>query len=733
MSEWTPTACILCECNCGIQVALDGRRMTKFRGDKGHPVSRGYVCEKPARLDFYQNDPDRLTSPMRRRDDGTFEAIDWDTAITEIAQRMGAMRDTHGGASIFYYGGGGQGNHLPGAYSTALRRSLGIRFKSGALAQEKTGEFYVSQRVLGGMTRGDFDHCQVAMFLGKNPWQSHGVARARVVLKELAKDPDRTLIVVDPRRTKTARMADIHLQVTPGTDAWLLRALVGVMVQEDLLNHDWLQANAQGVDAVCAAITGADIEHDCAVAGVEPELVRRAARVIASAESFASQEDLGVQMNRHSTLVSYLHRLVMLLPGHFGTPGTHYTAQGMVRFAYGADGKQSPVTGAPVISGLIPCNSIVDEVLTDHPARFRAMWIETANPAHSLADSPRFREALRALETLVVVDVAMTETAQLAHYVLPASSQYEKAEATFFNFEFPDNAFHLRHRIVDPTPGTLSEAEIHSRMSEALGTVTDADLAPLHAAAAQGLDAYVMAFLQHVMPSRRLMGQAAVILYRTLGPTLPEPVREGAVLLGLCLRMAMQDPAPLAAAGFAGPPHVAGTALFRAILDNPSGVLMQRGDWSSMRIPLGHAQLELPDLLALAQELDAPPARDPAFPFILAAGERRAFTANTIIRDPNWRRRDAQGALRMNPSDAAAIGVSTGEQVRLTTRAGAADVHVEVSETMQPGHVSLPNGQGIGAGVSPNELTQTANKDPIAGTPLHKWVEARIEAVQRSK
>ena len=137
-----------------------GRRRTPHRpgpGDKRHPSSKGYACEKAHRLDHYQNGRDRLTGPLRRRADGTFEAIDWDTAIGEVRSGWRAVRDTHGGESIFYYGGGGQGNHLPGAYSTGTRRALGSRWRSSALAQEKTGEFWVTDRMFGvPAMRSDF-------------------------------------------------------------------------------------------------------------------------------------------------------------------------------------------------------------------------------------------------------------------------------------------------------------------------------------------------------------------------------------------------------------------------------------------------------------------------------------------------------------------------------------------------------------------------------------------------
>src|SRR5262249_31515637 len=245
-SEWKPTACILCECNCGLEVELGGdagRPLVRLRGDKRHPSSRGYACEKAHRLDHYQHGRDRVLHPLRRRADGSFEEIDWDTAIREVAARLSAARDRHGGASIFYYGGGGQGNHLPGVYATTTRRTLGMRYRSSALAQEKTGEFWVSDRMLGGMTRADFEHADVALFLGKNPWHSHSIPRARVTLKELSKDPARTLIVVDPRRTETAELADIHLQVRPGGDAWLLAAMLAILVEEDLVDRAFLAAH----------------------------------------------------------------------------------------------------------------------------------------------------------------------------------------------------------------------------------------------------------------------------------------------------------------------------------------------------------------------------------------------------------------------------------------------------------------------------------------------------------
>jgi anaerobic selenocysteine-containing dehydrogenase len=748
--DWKPTACILCECNCGIEVELggaDGRNLVRLRGDRQHPGSRGYACEKAHRLDFYQQGRDRVTTPLRRRADGSFEPISWDTAISEVAARLAAVRDAHGGETIFYYGGGGQGNHLPGAYATATRRALGSRYRSSALAQEKTGEFWVSDRMLGTSTRADFEHCDVALFLGKNPWHSHSIPRARVTLKALSSDPARTLIVVDPRRTETAELADIHLQVRPGGDAWLLAALLAILVAEDRVDRAFLSAHATGLEPVLAALGQVVIADACARAGVAEALVRRAAFAIASARAFASFEDLGVQMNRNSTLVSYLHKLLVALTGSIGKPGTHFIPTTMVPLWGGESPRPSPVVGARIVSGLVPCNVIADEILTTHPRRYRAMLVEAANPAHSLADSKRLREALRALDTLVVIDVAMTETARLADYVLPAATQFEKAEATFFNFEFPANVFHLRQRLFAPPAGPLPEAEIHARLCLALGAITEQHLAPLRAAAGAGRLAYAEAFMAHVLGDAKLTHMAPVLLYRTL--ELPVEQREGAVLLGLALRLAMQSPAALQRAGFTGTPLEQADALFAAILASPSGVVFAVDEWADVLQRLGtpdrKLHLELPDLLDELRRLPSQPETpDAEFPYVLSAGERRSFTANTIVRDPLWRKKDPDGALRMSPGDAAELGVASGEAVRLTTRRDSVVVTVEVSDSMQRGHLALPNGLGLSyptadapaaesvardevrTGVAPNELTCSTDRDPFVGTPWHKHVPARL-------
>ncbi|MBV9320711.1 MAG: molybdopterin-dependent oxidoreductase, partial [Mycobacterium sp.] len=466
--EWQPTACILCECNCGIVVQLEDRTLARIRGDKAHPASQGYTCNKALRLNHYQNNPNRLTSPMRRRSDGSYEEIDWDTAITEIASGFKQISQRYGGDKIFYYGGGGQGNHLGGAYSGAFLKAIGSRYRSNALAQEKTGEHWVDKHLYGGHTRGEFEHAEVSVFVGKNPWMSQSFPRARVVLNDIAKDPHRSMIVIDPVLTETAKMADFHLRVRPGADAWCLASMAAVLVQESLCNEAFLAEHVNGVDAVRDILRDIPVRDFAARCGVDEELLRAAVRRIASADSVAVFEDLGVQQGPNSTLCSYLNKLLWILTGSFAKRGGQHLHSTLAPL-FGTWTGRTPVTGAPVIGGLVPANVVPEEILTDHPDRIRAMIVESSNPAHSVADSAACRVAFESLELLVVVDVAMTETARLAHYILPAASQFEKPEATFFNLEFPHNTFQLRRPLLEPLAGTLPEPEIWARLVRALG------------------------------------------------------------------------------------------------------------------------------------------------------------------------------------------------------------------------------------------------------------------------
>src|SRR5262249_46671 len=223
---------------------------------------------------------------------------------------------------------------------------------------------------------------EVAGCVGKDAWQSHGFQRARPILREMAVDPQRALVVIDPRRTETAEMADYHLRVRPGTDAFCLAAILGVLVQEDLVNHDFIHERTQNRADLFAALMEIPVAEYCTRAGLSEELVREVARRIAHASSVSMYEDLGIEQAPHSTLNSYLEKLSFAVTGNLGKAGAMNAGTPLTGLFSGSlSSATSPVGGHRIIGGMIPANVIPDEILTDHPKRFRAMLVEAENPA----------------------------------------------------------------------------------------------------------------------------------------------------------------------------------------------------------------------------------------------------------------------------------------------------------------------------------------------------------------
>jgi len=761
------TACILCSINCGIEVTTggkDGRELLKIKGDKENPSSEGYVCNKASRLNHYQMGNDRIDTPLRRRADGSYEKIDWTTAIKEVAAGLNLVKTKYGGEKIVFLGGGGQGNHLGGMYNNGLQKVLGIRYRSNALAQEKTGEFWVNGKMFGAPPHGGFEDAEVSVFLGKNPWHTHGFPQSRKVLKEIAKDPTRSMVVLDPCLTATAKLADYHLQLKPGGDAWALSAIIAVIIQEGLEDREFIENHTDGFEQIKNHFDSLSVSDYAEIAGLSEEQIRDTARRIATASSVAIFEDLGVQQNINSTLVSYLQKMMFVITGNFAKKGTAniaiplllITDAGKGDVASGAMGKSkshkhSPVLGSRVITGLLPCNEIPDEILTDHPDRFRAAIIESSNPVHSYANSERMREAMQALEFSVVIDIAMTETAREADYILPAASAYEKFECVFFQLDFPKNTFHIRHPVVEPLAGTLIEPEIHTRLIEALGGFNSTHVTILKTAAKLGRKAFAAAFQTMIAKNPKLYAVAPSLLYRTLGTTLKSDQGNGdaastAVFWPLAHQFVRKHPEAVARAGYAGSAWKAGEKLFNDLITKKSGIVFtDSGDdysdsWNRMnyadkRIRL-HLEELFPQLCSLDSSLLTPSTE---YPFLLTAGQRRGETSNTIIRDSSWDKKGRAASLYINPKDAEGLSLQSGDNVKITTKAGTAKTYVDVTDHQPVGFVSLPNGLGLDyldkdgrevrVGIAPNELTSTQDKDFFAGTPWHKRVPARLEKI----
>lgn len=745
-NEWRATACILCYVNCGIEILTEGRDIVRVRGDKAHPSTHGYLCQKAQRLNFYQNHADRLTTPLRRRADGTFEAIAWDTALPEIAQRLNKVRSEYGGKAFAFYGGGGQGNHLGGAYGVSLMRAMGSSNYYSALSQEKTGDFWVNGFLFGAQnahTAEDVEHCDLLVVIGCNPWLAHGFRNARNHLNEIKKDPHRHLLVIDPRRTEAAEAADLHLQLRPGTDAFLLSAILALILRRGGEDAEFLRSHTVEFDQVRDVLLSVPIDDWTRHAGIERADVERAVDLILASQAMTVRVELGIQQGRYSTLNSYLEKLLFLFTGNFGRKGTNNLHTWLQPLWGNSRGERSAVTGQEQIAGLYPPNRLPAEVLSGHPDRLRAVWVDSSNPLNTAANTKAMEEAFRALELVVVVDVALTETATLAHYVLPAASQYEKWEYTLFNFEFPTNYFHLRAPLFDPLPGTLPEPELYTQLLRVMGDLPpEVELEELRALAAADRAEFMKRFTTFLGNHRGLTAIAPVVLYETLGRTFSDGSGAASLLWLASHRFAAEHPDAVRATGVEGEGFLLGEALFEKARTSHSGMAFSTHDydqvWSLVKHKDRRIHLAVAQLLDWLKSLD--PAQeevDPDYPFMLIAGQRRSYNANQIFRNPAWRKDDPDGALRIHPNDIVALGAADGGWMTVETRTGRIAARVKADDSLRRGVVALPHGYGQayppdGAGkrlvVGPriNLITSSDDCDPIATTPYHKNVRVRL-------
>ena len=756
---WQQTMCMLCGTNCGIEVQVEGRHIKRVRGDKAHPVSEGYLCQKAARIDYYQNHLRRVKQPLKRNAAGEFEPVSWDVAIQEIADKLVQLRDDHGGHSVAYYGGGGQGNHLPGAHAVALRAAIGTPYYYSALAQEKTGDFWVNGKLFGRQTchvTEGIHESDYVILIGTNPWQSHGFPQARKVLREISKDPNRTLVVIDPRKTKTAQMADVHIPVRPGTDAFLMTAMLAVIAQEGLEDSAFLNAHTTGFDQLRDLLLDIDVSDYCERSGVDEAVARQVARDFAAADVACTRHDLGVEMSLHSTLNTYLEKLLFLITGNFGKAGANNLhTQFVPLIGHSREpeegGKTSKVTGMKEISKIFPPNLLPLEIDSDHPERVRALICDSGNPMNSGADTLAYRKAFEKLELLVVIDVAMTESAEYAHYVLPASTQYEKWEAAFFTFSFPENYFYARRPVMQPDGDTLPEPEIYRRLLVAMGEIPDSfpeleKYARQHRAEPE-LGIFPVALQQTLLQNPQWNKYMPIILYSTLGRALPDGAASTAVVWGAAQFYAQRYRKQVRRAGYEGKGHMLAENMFNAILEHGTAVPISKHTyeetWELVRHKDGRVHLAVAEMLEemRALEHENTKADNDGFPFILAAGERRDYNANQIVRNPEFRRNDHDGALRIHPDDAAEAGVVDGGQAWCESHTASIEVKVAFDPAQSRGFVSLPHGYGVEYpdlqteemvqhGPRINLLTSSLHCDPIAKTPYHKYVPVRVVPVK---
>ncbi len=741
------TACPLCSRNCGLEVEIENGKFIKIKGNDKHPISKGYICQKAARLEYYQNHDDRLRYPLKRQEDGTFIRISWETALSEIAVQLNQIKKQHGGNSFAMVGGGGQGNHWGGAYSSQILSAMGSRYIYSALAQEKTGDIWLNGRLFGSQvchTTEDVEHADYVLFIGTNPFMAHGIVNARDTLKALQKDPNRRMVVIDPRITETAKMADVHLQLKPSTDAYLMLVLLSVIVRENLYDAEFINQYCTGFETIKNELLAIDIDDYAKRCDVPLNNIQKVARDYANAKNACIRIDLGIQHSMNTTLNGYLEKLLFLLTGNFGKKGTNNLHTYLVPLVSNTDERKKGNLTAKhkmfPIGGLYPPNILSDEINHEGEDRLRAVWVDSANPVLTYADTQASNEAFKKLELLVVVDIAMTETARLAHYVLPAASQFEKLEASAFNLEFPENFFHFRKPLFEPLEESLPEPEIYTRLFEKMGILpstfpmlnTLAKIEPAFTSHSGFLIALQLLFKK----KPHLKRFASSIMYRTLGKTLPKNIAAAAPMLGLALGYVNRYEQAVKRTGINGNKSKMANLLFKKLLANDSGIIISKHKyeevWSLIKNKDKKVYLEITEMIEAMHALKKVQTENKDFPFTLMAGERRGYNANQIYRNPAWRKVDPKGLMRMHPEDAKELSILSGDEVICESERGSINVFVELDNSVRRKVVTLPNGYGVRykgnkpEGPELNMLTKSNHCEPFTKTPYHKHLAVKI-------
>lgn len=746
MGQWKKTGCVMCAQNCGLEVLVEDNRIIRTRPDKENLRSEGYACRKGLNIAYHQHHAQRLTHPLKRVGDG-FEKISWDQALGEIAEKLRDIIDRHGPRSLAYMGGGGQGCHFEAAFGVRLLRGLGSQYHYSALAQELTGFFWVQGRTAGKQYLTfvpDDRETDLLLVIGWNPWMSHQIPQARRLINRLSKDSDKLLVVIDPRRSETAQRADIHLPVRPGTDALLTRAMITIILQEGWQDDEYIAAHVSGFDEVRPWFTGFDARAAIEVCGLDYEAVRDLCRLLTT-RKWSLHADLGILMNRHSTVTSYLEVILLAVCGRIGVPGgTVYPGYLMPLGAnsneYNPNIWRTAATDFPAIMGTYPPNVMPEEIMSDGPDRLRTVLVGGSNPLRSYADTSAYEEAFARLDLLVTAEIAMTETATLSHYVLPARSAYESWDSSFFPWTYPEVFFQMRRPVIEPAGEPLEAGNIWFRLADRLGLVPDIPES-LFEAARNNRARFGAALNEYLQANPQAGKVMPFIIAKTLGPVLGST--NLASLWGMLQTVPKSFRQMAARAGFDPGPGL-GEELFQAILDHPEGLWIGRMDpeknlEQGLRTESGRIELLIPELADQVQAIDAASEAevlkgDENFPLVLMAGRHMDMNANTLMRDPAWNKDRRACTLAMHPEDASGLGLEDGQTVMVTTEAGHEKIELETTDSARPGHVVIPHGfgmvyEGRVYGANVNRLTKNTHRDSLAATPLHRYVPCRVTPV----
>jgi anaerobic selenocysteine-containing dehydrogenase len=704
MPEVRHFTCNLCDALCGLNVTVEGNRVLEVRGDPDDPFSRGHICPKGPALKELHEDPDRLRTPMRRTASG-WEPVGWEEALAEAAGRLRAIQKRHGRHAVGLYAGNPSAHgHRAALGVEALTLALRSHNRFDANSQDSNPRLFACMQVYGdglSIPVPDIDRIEHLVILGANPAVSNGSQMSLGdVRRRLAGIRARggRVVLIDPRRTESAALADEHHFLKPNGDAALLLAMLHVIFA-DGVDAAAIDARASGREELAKLAARFAPEHVAPAIGMAADTISRIARELAAARRGAIYGRIGTCQNEFGPTANWLVEAINVVTGHLDREGCMMFPQPaadigpLARLLIGNQYARwrSRVRGLPELYGVLPSAVMAEEMETPGDGQLRGFVTFAGNPVLSTPNGPRLARALERLECFVAVDFYLNETTRHAHLVLPPVHAFETSSYNLLFFGLAvRNLARFDPPILEAPEGARDDWQIMSELALRIG-------------------------LPSWLPAWRLQGKA-----------LPDR------LIDLLLRTGRNR---LSLAKLAEHPH--GLDL---------GPLEPA--WrDKIRTPDGRARLAPEVLAADVARVDRwIEAQSGAQPSLVLIGRRHLRSNNSWMHNlPSLVKGPGRARLQINPADAAARGLTDGTRVRVQSRTGSIEAELELTDTLMPGVVSLPHGFGHAAtptlrvaatlsGPNLNALTDEHSVEPLAGTSILNGLPITIsEAGDRTR
>ncbi|WP_426756915.1 molybdopterin oxidoreductase family protein [Myxococcus sp. Y35] len=712
--------CNLCEAMCGLRIELDAGRITSIRGDAEDPFSRGHLCPKALALQDLHEDPERLRHPMRRTARG-WERVSWDAALDETARRLHAIQTAHGRDAVGAYLGNPNVHNLGNMmFGPELLRTLRSRNRFSATSVDQLPHQLAAFLMFGHQLLvpiPDIDHTHYMLVLGANPLASNGslmtAPDVRARLRGIQQRGGR-VVVMDPRRTETAAIADTHVFIRPGTDALALLALLHVAVVEHAPRLGPLDGFTDGLETVCEVARDFSPEKVAPHTGVPAKTLRRIAQDFLSARAAVCYGRMGLSTQAFGALCQWLITVLNVVSGNLDRPGgAMFTlpafdiiggpkALGMSPGGFGR--WKSRVRGLPEFAGELPAAAMAEEMLTPGPGRIRALLTVAGNPVLSTPNGARLEQALAGLDFMVSIDPYLNETTRHAHLILPPVSPLERSHYDIaFHALAVRNTAKYSPALFEPGPDGRHDWQVLLALQHRLAT------------------------LRRGRPSLR-----ATLKYQALSRLGPERLLDLGLRLGPYGARHPMARQGLTLAKLREAPHGIDLGPLRPCL--PKRLRTKDG-----RIHLAPAPL-VADVQRLREAFpDAASATPRDSGDLLLIGRRHLRDNNSWMHHvPGLVKGKPRCTLMMHPEDAARRELTDGMTATVTSRVGTVTVPVQVTDEVMPGVVSLPHGYGHGregtrlpgatahAGASHNDLTDERAVDALSGNAAFSGTPVRV-------